>query len=313
MVMTLQQAYEILRVNANSSEEEIKKSYKKLALKTHPDKNPNDPEAHKEFLKISEAYKRITDPDSFRDEDDGDDVDISEDEMNAMFFNMFNDLFPKMNGTNQNFHMEFTPQMFVMMEMMMGDDDMHGEFFEFGDEDDEEGEFSDGINDLMFAAMNGGEYKGKSKGVFMYEEDDDDDDNIPGMFSAEDLDEIAMMEYLLSGGNGSQKLNKKQQKELDKIMSHLGVEDMYKSSQTKRKPLRQAKNKSSKDIKANTRPVESVYNDSVKLPSNPHSGKTNYNSYNNSSNKTNKSNATKMNITDDEYDIEIQPNPIKSK
>jgi molecular chaperone DnaJ len=48
--------YKILEVEKNSDSATIKKSYRKLALKYHPDKNPNDSEAQEIFKKISEAY-----------------------------------------------------------------------------------------------------------------------------------------------------------------------------------------------------------------------------------------------------------------
>ena len=55
--------YDILGINKNASEEEIKKSYKKLAVKWHPDKNPdNKEESEKKFKEISEAYQVLSDP-----------------------------------------------------------------------------------------------------------------------------------------------------------------------------------------------------------------------------------------------------------
>ena len=53
--------YDILEIGENATTEEIKKSYRKLSLKYHPDKNKNDPELSGKFQKISEAYETLSD------------------------------------------------------------------------------------------------------------------------------------------------------------------------------------------------------------------------------------------------------------
>lgn len=53
--------YEILEVERNCSREEIKKSYRKLAMKYHPDRNPGDTEAEAKFKEAAEAYEVLSD------------------------------------------------------------------------------------------------------------------------------------------------------------------------------------------------------------------------------------------------------------
>jgi len=54
--------YDILGVSKNASAAEIKKAYRKLAIKYHPDKNPDDPKAEAMFKKAAEAYEVLSNP-----------------------------------------------------------------------------------------------------------------------------------------------------------------------------------------------------------------------------------------------------------
>ena len=54
--------YETLGVNRSASDSEIKKAYRKLAVKFHPDKNPGDKQAEEKFKEISAAFEILKDP-----------------------------------------------------------------------------------------------------------------------------------------------------------------------------------------------------------------------------------------------------------
>ena len=58
--------YEVLGVNRDSSDEEIKKSYRKLAMKFHPDRNPDSKDAEEKFKEAKEAYEVLSEPEKRR-------------------------------------------------------------------------------------------------------------------------------------------------------------------------------------------------------------------------------------------------------
>src|SRR5512138_3526210 len=53
--------YQVLEVNRSATEAEIKKAYRRLAMKLHPDRNPNDKESEERFKEAKEAYEVLTD------------------------------------------------------------------------------------------------------------------------------------------------------------------------------------------------------------------------------------------------------------
>lgn len=200
--MTNTEAYAILGLSKKASLADVKSSYKKLALRTHPDKNPNDPDASKKFLSISEAYKRIIDPSSFHDED-GNDEDISEEEMAAMFNMMFSDMF--VGGTGG---------MASRMYEIWGDSD---------DEGEDEDENGNGLGDMgaMFSMMN--MMMNDNEGNFDDEEDyeEGDDENEDYQVFLESMSGSGM--FGGGGLSGEHRKNKKKCNTMEKLMASMGL------------------------------------------------------------------------------------------
>ena len=54
--------YEVLGVNRDASEDDLKKAYRRLAMKWHPDRNPDNPKAEEHFKEAKEAYEVLCEP-----------------------------------------------------------------------------------------------------------------------------------------------------------------------------------------------------------------------------------------------------------
>ena len=59
--MSQRDYYEVLGVSRSASDAELKKAFKKLAMKYHPDRNPDDPAANEKFKEAAEAYEILSD------------------------------------------------------------------------------------------------------------------------------------------------------------------------------------------------------------------------------------------------------------
>ncbi|KIY72080.1 DnaJ-domain-containing protein [Cylindrobasidium torrendii FP15055 ss-10] len=100
--VSVSEAYNIMGLSQGASLDTLKSTYKKIALRTHPDKNPNNPAATAEFQKVTQAYdvlQRHLDHDAYSDDEEYDDYYDDEDEEERMAFYMY--LFESFMGSGR--------------------------------------------------------------------------------------------------------------------------------------------------------------------------------------------------------------------
>jgi molecular chaperone DnaJ len=71
VVQTAKALYKLLGLPREASQDDIRKAYRKLARKYHPDANPEDPQAEERFKEIQRAYETLSDPRKRREYDEG--------------------------------------------------------------------------------------------------------------------------------------------------------------------------------------------------------------------------------------------------
>ena len=91
--------YKLLNVNKTSSKEEIRKNYRKLILITHPDKNPNDPNASEKFRNLNNAYKILMNDEKRKIYDETGEYDENEDGIIDIdnTYNYYREIYPRLN------------------------------------------------------------------------------------------------------------------------------------------------------------------------------------------------------------------------
>ena len=107
--MTYIDYYQTLGISKNATQDEIKKAFKKLARKYHPDLNPNDTSAKQKFQEINEAHEVLSDPEKRKKYDTYGaqwkqaDQFKSQNQSYSYQENDFSDFFESLFGSNRNY------------------------------------------------------------------------------------------------------------------------------------------------------------------------------------------------------------------
>eukprot|EP00371_Babesia_bovis_P002281 XP_001610928.1 heat shock protein DNAJ [Babesia bovis T2Bo] len=114
--------YKVLGVKPDASDDEIKKKYKALAIKWHPDKNPNNlAEATEMFQKISTAYETLSDPQKRRDYDCFSPFDTSNHMFNRVFSSSGTSGFTQKSSSRKNLKKGYTSSSVSTTERLLPD------------------------------------------------------------------------------------------------------------------------------------------------------------------------------------------------